>query len=382
MRMKKSNYLFHMNTVRKKVLLLSKLVGGIIVIFYLVTLELPAKQDISFWIWFVLMVTVILGVDFLLGRMISKPLEEINFAAGKMAELDFTASCDVHTNDEFGELSKSLNIMSANLQNALTELENMNVKLENTNQRLENTNVKLETANEKLGRDIEHERLLLKERKELVDHLSHEMKTPLGLIRAYTEGLKEEEDEEKRQKYMDSILSAADRMNHMIISLLDLSALEAGAAKLSEERFDFIELTETVAGRLLLDVPDTEYDFTFEIPEQKVFVLADKKRMEQVLINLIENAKKHVYRDGKLHLEVCCLEKELHFSIFNEGNLIPDEELPKIWSKFYRGRQEGKGGSGLGLAIVAQILSMYGISCAVCNCENGVEFSFCFPVSQ
>ena len=68
------------------------------------------------------------------------------------------------------------------------------------------------------------------------------MKTPLGLIRAYTEGLKEETDEQKKLQYMDSILSAADRMNDLIVSLLELSALESGAAKLTEERFDLLEL--------------------------------------------------------------------------------------------------------------------------------------------
>lgn len=129
------------------------------------------------------------------------------------------------------------------------------------------------------------------QRKELVDSLSHEMKTPLGLIRAYVEGLKEENDEQKKQHYMDVILSATDRMNTMIVSLLDLSALEAGAAKLSEERFDFIELAETVAGRLLIDTPNANYRFTYELPDEKAFIYADKYRMEQVLNNLIQNAK-------------------------------------------------------------------------------------------
>lgn len=357
--MEKKQMPLSMNTVRKKVLLLSKLAGGMIVLFYLVTLELPMNQNISFWIWFVLMALVILGVDFMLGRMISKPLEEINITAGKMAKLDFTASCNIHTEDEFGELSESLNIMSSNLQIALSKLEAANIKLES---------------------DIEHERLLLKERKELVDSLSHEMKTPLGLIRAYTEGLKDETDEEKKMRYMDSILSATDRMNHMIISLLDLSALEAGAAKLSGETFDFIELTETVAGRLLLNVPETDYIFTYELPENKAFILADKKRIEQVLVNLIENAKKHISHGGRMHLKVLSDGNKVCFSLYNEGNPIPSQELPKIWSKFYRGQDTQREGSGLGLAIVAQILSMYQAPYEVKNHINGVEFRFDFPI--
>lgn len=103
---------------------------------------------------------------------------------------------------------------------------------------------------------------------------------------------------------MEVILSATDRMNTMIVSLLDLSALEAGAAKLSEERFDFIELAETVAGRLLIDTPNANYRFTYELPDEKAFICADKYRMEQVLNNLIQNAKNHVCDSGEIHLSV------------------------------------------------------------------------------
>lgn len=325
-----------LNTVRKKVLLLSKLTGGTIVIFYLITSELPADHNIAFWSWFVLMIGVILGVDFMLGKMISKPLKEIRDTARRMAELDFTAHCTVHTKDEFGELSQSLNKMSANLQEALEQ------------------------------------------RKELADSLSHEMKTPLGLIRAYTEGLKEETDEQKKLQYMDSILSAADRMNDLIVSLLELSALESGAAKLTEERFDFIELAETVAGRLLVDAPGINFSFSYELPEQKVFVLADKRRMEQVVGNLIENAKKYVRPGGEIRLTIACAERHLDFSIFNHGDVIPERELPRIWEKFYRGENSASGGSGLGLAMAAQILSLYHAPYGVRNHTDGVEFYFRF----
>lgn len=356
--MKKKKVLFGLNTVRKKVLLLSKLVGGIIVLFYLVTLELPAERNISFWIWFVLMAAVIIGVDFVLGRMISKPLEEINHKAGRMAELDFSETCHVNTNDEFGELSYSLNVLSGNLESALESLA---------------------AANAQLEEDVEREHLLLEQRKELADRLSHEMKTPLGLIRAYTEGMKEETDEAKKQEYMDAVLSAADRMNSMIVSLLDLSALEAGAVKFSEEVFDFVELAETAAGRMLLNVPEPWYDFQYELPDVKVYVLADQVRIEQVLVNLIENAKKHVRKNGVIKLGIHCNDNgHVRFSLFNEGETIPEPELPLIWDKFYKGKNTG--GSGLGLAIVAQILSVYHAPCQVVNHAGGVEFSFDFPI--
>ena len=181
---------------------------------------------------------------------------------------------------------------------------------------------------------------------------------------------------------MDVILSATDRMNTMIVSLLDLSALEAGAAKLSEERFDFIELAETVAGRLLIDTPNANYRFTYDLPEGKAFIRADKYRMEQVLNNLIVNAKNHVSNDGEIHLSVICRESELQFSIFNQGEQIPPQDISKVWQKFYRGEKpqnDTHSGSGLGLSIIAQILSMYHTDYSVQNQPSGVEFTFHFP---
>lgn len=359
--MKKINEWFGLSTVRKKVLLLSKLAGGSIVLFYIFTSELPTSRNIAFVIWFILLVVIILGVDMMLGCFISKPLNEINRTAGQMANLDFSAHCTICTKDEFGELSQNLNTMFTNLGETLE---------------------KLEAANQQLEKDVTREHLLLAQRKELVDSLSHEMKTPLGIVCAYVEGLKDETDEQKKQQYMDAILSATDRMNNMIVSLLDLSALEAGAVKLSEERFDFIELVETIAGRLLIDVPHANYHFTYELPDEKTFIYADKHRIEQVLDNLILNAKNHVCTDGELHLSVIQTENKVKFTIFNQGEKIPPQGIPKVWLKFYRGENPHshlQGGSGLGLSIVAQILSMYCAEYAVQNMPSGVAFYFYFP---
>lgn len=361
--MKKINEWFSLNTVRKKVLLLSKIAGGIICIFYVVTADLPTSRSITFVIWVVLLVAVIIGVDIMLGRFISKPLNEIKRTAGQMAKLDFSAHCNIHTEDEFGELSQNLNTMFSNLGEALG---------------------KLEEANKQLEKDVKQEHLLLTQRKELVDSLSHEMKTPLGLIRAYVEGLKEEADEQKKQHYMDVILSATDRMNTMIVSLLDLSALEAGAVTLSEERIDYTELVETVAGRLLIDTPNVNYRFTYELPSETIFTCADKYRMEQVLNNLIQNAKNHVCDSGEIHLSVSQREDKLHFSIFNQGEQIPPQDISMIWEKFYRGKSSQYStlnSSGLGLSIVAQILSMYKMDYGVQNKPNGVEFYFDFSIT-
>lgn len=349
---------FALKTVRKKILMVSKTAGIILIISYVVSTRLPIDPDISFWIWLCFVTALVLVVDYLMGRFISNPVSELSRAARQMAHLDFSSPCKISTNDEFGELSKNLNKMSQNLQQALSQLQ---------------------TANAQLEKDVEQERLLLMERKELVDSLSHEMKTPLGVIRAYAEGLQDESDEAKRQRYSEVIIAETERMGRMISTLLDLSALENGATQLHPERFDFVEFLETVAGRLLIDTPDADFDLQYELPEQPVYVNTDKSRMEQVLDNLIVNAKRNVQPGGILKLSLKENSGMLDFTIFNQGPSIPQENLSKIWTKFYRDKNSKYSGSGLGLAIVAQILSMQHLTYGAANQPGGVAFYFSIP---
>lgn len=349
---------FSLRTVRKKIIMISKIAGIILIISYVISIKLPIEQDFAFLLWLCFVTLLVLIIDYLMRRFISKPIDKLSEAARKMARLDFSSPCEIDTNDEFGELSLNLNKLSQNLQQSLSQLQ---------------------TVNEQLEKDIEQEKRLLEERKELVDSLSHEMKTPLGVIRAYAEGLQDETDETKRQRYSDVIIIETERMSRLITTLLDLSALENGATQLRPERFDFVDFLETVAGRLLIDTPDADFVLEYELPEQPVYVNTDKDRMEQVLNNLIINAKRHNKPGGILKLTL--LEKDglLNFSIFNQGLPIPEESLSKIWSKFYRDKNSKYGGSGLGLAIVAQVLSMQHLDYGAKNQSGGVVFYFSLP---
>ena len=353
--------LFSLRTVRKKILMLSKLAGIALIFSYVLSTGLPVGEDVSFLLWLGFVLLLVLGIDFFMGCFITKPIDRLNASAKRMAGLDFSVPCNLASADEFGELSASLNTMAENLQRALACLEDANTRLE---------------------KDVEKERLLLAERKDLVDSLSHEMKTPLGIIRAYAEGLLDETEEAKKLKYARVIVSEAERMNDLIVTLLDLSALESGAASLNISRFNFVELVETVAGRLLIDAPDTDFELRYELPEQTVFVRTDRRRMEQVLDNLIVNAKKNVYPGGVLRLELTVDDGALYFSIFNQGRPIPESDLPKIWTKFYRDSGAEYSGSGLGLSIVAQILSMQNLPYGAENRVDGVLFWFSIPVTE
>lgn len=349
---------FSLRTLRKKIIMLSKIAGVILIVSYIISTRLQINQDISFLIWIIFIIALMLAVDFSLGYFITNPISMLCKSASKIADLDFTSQCEITSDDEFGDLAKNLNKMSINLQNTLNELKNANIQLE---------------------KDVQQEKQLLNERKELVDRLSHEMKTPLGIIRAYAEGLQDESDEVKKQKYSEVIISETERMSEMINNLLDLSALETGAKQLFPERFDFVEFLETAAGRLLIDVPENDYELQYELPNDKIYVCADKQRMEQVLNNLIVNAVKNVAPKGILKLSLILQNNMLRFAVFNQGKQIPQEKLGRIWEKFHRDKNAEYSGSGLGLAIVAQILSMHGLEFGANNLSDGVEFFFIIP---
>jgi signal transduction histidine kinase len=194
-------------TIRKKILLASKLIGVVLIISYVLSTKLPMDTYISFVIWLAFVVVLVCAIDLLMARFITKPVSELNEAARNMAELNFSHPCHVESHDEFGELAESLNKMAENLQQAFSSLEG---------------------ANRKLEQDVEQKKRLLAERKELVDNLSHEMKTPLGVIRAYAEGLQDETDEAKRQKYSEVIITETERMSRLITTLYHSHLGKAG----------------------------------------------------------------------------------------------------------------------------------------------------------
>lgn len=350
---------FSLRTVRKKIILVSKIAGIALMVSYLISTRLPLEEDICFLLWVIFVILLIVMIDYFLGRFISDPVSKICEMAHRAARLDFSLPCTITSKDEFGQLAANLNKMSENLQDTLEKLEQANIRLE---------------------KDMQQERKLMKERKELTDRLSHEMKTPIGVIRAYAEGIQDETEEGKRQKYSEIIIAETERMSTLIETLLDLSALESGAVSLAAQRFDFIEFAETIAGRLLIDIPETDFELQYELPENKVFVYTDKQRMEQVLNNLIINAKKNVSPKGILRFSLIEQGNMLHFSIYNQGVPIPPEKLPKIWEKFYRDKNAKYSGSGLGLAIVAQILSMQNLEYGAENLSDGVRFFFSIPI--
>ena len=121
---------FTLRTVRKKIIMVSKIAGMILIISYIISTRLPVDPDLSFWIWLCFVMMMVLVINYLMGRFISRPVSRLNQAARQMAQLDFSVPCNVNTNDEFGELSQNLNKMSQNLQQTLLQLQTANSQME------------------------------------------------------------------------------------------------------------------------------------------------------------------------------------------------------------------------------------------------------------
>lgn len=313
----------------------------------------------QFYIYFFIgAIIIVIALSLIYSNMIGKPLVKINRTATKMANLDFSEKCTFKSNDEIGNVAASLNFLSENLDNALTSLR---------------------TANAKLEEDIEKERNLEKMRKEFVASVSHELKTPITLIDGYAVGLKDDIFEgEEKDFYLDVIIDEARKMGHLVTDMLDLSQLESGNFKLTLEEFNLKEL-------VVLTLKKYETLFTEKLVRietnlmDNVRINADFGRMEQVLTNFITNALKHVDENGSIRVNMVDKGEYISVEVENTGSHMPEEELDRIWDKFYKldkSRNRKLGGTGIGLSIVKNILTLHGYGYGVSNTEDGVKFFF------
>ena len=213
-------------------------------------------------------------------------------------------------------------------------------------------------------------------RRQMTSSLAHELKTPLAIIHSYAEGLKEHIAEEKRDQYVDVILSEVTRTDNMVLEMLDLSRLEAGKVKLTRNDFSLIELTRDIFEKLDLAAQAKELTVQFSFPEEFT-VTADEGRIAQVIENLATNAIKYSPAGGCVQVKIISARNRTTFRIANESAPLSEEALRKVWDTFYRTDEARSGaGTGLGLAIAKSIVELHGGTCSVQNTSTGVEFGF------
>ena len=234
--------------------------------------------------------------------------------------------------------------------------------------------------------DIADLKRLEQVRSEFLGNVSHELRTPIFSVQGYLETLLDGaiDDAEVRDEFLEKAHNNMLRLHTLLNDLIEISRIESGAMKLSFRYFDLLAHSRAILERLRSTAEITNVSISFsskgEDKEGKIVVLGDKKRIEQVLVNLIDNGIKYNKPGGEVQLAVIAEKKTVHITVSDTGSGIPAEHLNRIFERFYRvdkGRSRDVGGSGLGLAIVKHIVEAHGSHIAVQSTPDvGTTFSF------
>lgn len=295
----------------------------------------------------------------MVSRRLSEPLLELAKLSQRMSALDFDVKFSGEEDDEIAFLGNHMNRLSETLEKTISELK---------------------TANNELQKDIEQKTKNEEMRREFLSSVSHELKTPIALIQGYAEGLKEciNDDPESRNFYCEVIMDEAGKMNRMVKNLLTLNELEFGSEVVTMERFDITLMIHNLLQSVKILFEQKQVRLVFEQTEP-VFVWANEYKLQEVMNNYISNALNHVEGEKVIKITVCRQTDRVRVGVFNTGKPIPEQDLERIWDKFYKvdkARTREYGGSGVGLSIVKAVLESMHRNYGVVNYENGVEFWF------
>ncbi len=307
----------------------------------------------------IIVTVVAVFVMLLVTRRLSAPIVQLSVLSRKMANLDFETRYTGNAGNEIDELGQNFNRMSEELEQTISELK---------------------AANVELTKDVERKTQVDEMRKEFLNNVSHELKTPIALIQGYAEGLRDNVagDEESRAFYCEVIIDEAQKMNNLVKKLLTLNHLEFGNEKVSMERFDLVQLIKGVLQgmRLLFEEKEAKLSFPYSEP---IYVWGDEFQIEEVVTNYLSNALNHLDGERRVEISIETANGLATTSVFNTGEQIPPEDLGKIWDKFYKvdkARTREYGGSGIGLSIVKAIVEGHGQKCWAENRPDGVVFYF------
>ena len=320
------------------------------------------SADISnrFYIITGLIVALLSGMLlWILTKQITRPISELADLSLKMSDLEFEARYKSHAGNEIDVLGENFNRMSSQLEKTISELK---------------------FANHELEKDIQDRIKIDEMRKEFLDNVSHELKTPIALIQGYAEGLKENitDDPESMDFYCEVIMDEAQKMNKLVKNLLLLNQLESGKDAAMMERFDLVSLIRGVISKMDILIRQKEASLLFS-EDEAIYVWADEFMTEQVVTNYLSNAIHHLENEMQIEIRVIREGRRVRVSVFNTGQPIPEQDLPKLWDKFYKvdkARTREYGGSGIGLSIVKAILDGMNQEYGVRNYDNGVAFYF------
>ncbi|GIO37394.1 two-component sensor histidine kinase [Paenibacillus antibioticophila] len=300
---------------------------------------------------YIIIATLILVVlaSFYYSRQITRPLLRINRTTRQMADLDFSEKIPITTKDEIGALSSNINELSERLHAHILRLE----------------------------QDIEKEKQLENTRKEFISGVSHELKTPLSVIQSCLAIMKDGVASHKRDYYFKAMEDEVKRMDLLIADMLELAKYESGTYTMDMDSFYIDAVIERVCAKLDTDIEAKQLHL--ELSLKPVEVLANERRIEQVVVNFLSNAIRYTPEQESILVSILEDGDTVKVCIENKGAHIQGQQLERIWDRFYRGepsRKRSTGGTGLGLAISKKILEIHGVTYGVTNTSDGVLFYF------
>ncbi|MDO4926225.1 MAG: HAMP domain-containing sensor histidine kinase [Turicibacter sp.] len=308
---------------------------------------------------FIFMILAILVLFFAiwLTEHITKPLLHMKRVTANIANINFSEKCKVTSDDELEELATNINVMSDNLNKTLTQLKE---------------------ANERLQDDIAREREFEQMRSNFFATISHELKTPLTIIKGIATRVKSKpmsQDDVKVQ--LESIVEEVDRMTMMVQDTLNYMKMENPEDVLEYSSFNFKMLIEHLNKKVEHLMGEKCLHIHLDLDD--VYVEADSEQIMTAVTNLYSNAIRYTPDGDHIYVTLKRQDDKVKFEIENTGIFIPEAEIDRIWEPFYRlekSRNRDSGGTGLGLLITSKILQMHHSKYGVMNTDRGVKFYF------
>ncbi len=236
--------------------------------------------------------------------------------------------------------------------------------------------------------DITERQKIENMQREFVANVSHELKTPLTSIKSYTETLLEGAlyDMEVAKQFLSVVESEADRMSRLVKDLLQLSRLENKREKWNKAESNLIEVLKGAVIKMQINAKGKQQYLNCLFKNEEIKVFIDKDSIEQVILNILSNAIKYTHESGRIDIDAIKTEYEARIIIKDNGIGIPEEDLPRLFERFYRvdkARSRALGGTGLGLSIAKQIMKEHGGDVEIHSKEGkGTTVNIVFPLTR
>ena len=301
------------------------------------------KYGVSGWIAMPLSMIASLSITYFFSRGLISPLEQMRDAAEAMAQGDYTVRVRPTSNDEIGQLACSFDVMAEELEHA-----------------------------DRMRRD-------------LIANVSHELRTPVSVLQAQVENMADGVTPANPAN-LESILDQTHRLSDLIAFLLDLSRVEAGAASLNVERFNFADFIEDTIAPLQIADSGHDHEVETHVPAD-LFIDGDEDRLRQLFTNIIANAMKHSADGTRIIVEAKTSRTAdaIITNVINFGSQIPVADRSSIFRRYVKGPEPGKpgtssGGTGLGLSIARWAAQLHGGSVHVVDDKRGANFEIILPI--